>query len=76
MRYTHLDSALILSVGLVYVYVARGTCCDLASLLVECDGFEVRLFVDICGLKDVVGAVEDDKRISGDVSLMYEYISY
>jgi hypothetical protein len=71
MRSTHLDGALILSVGLVYVDVSRGTCRNLACILVERDSFKVCLFIDVGGLEDVVGAVEDNERIAGDIGLEY-----
>jgi hypothetical protein len=71
MRSTHLDGALILSVGLVYVDVSRGTCRNLACILVERDSVKVCLFIDVGGLEDVVGAVKNNERIAGDIGLQY-----
>jgi hypothetical protein len=71
MRQTHLDGAFILPIGLVYVDVSRGTCRNLACLLVERDSFKVRLFIDVGSLEDVVGLVQDNERIAGDIGLQY-----
>jgi hypothetical protein len=73
MRQTHLDCALILSIGLIYVDMSCRTCGELACLFIECDGFEVGFFVNVCGLENVVGPVEYDERIARDVGLTVSF---
>ncbi len=76
MRSTNLDGTLILSIRAIDVYVFAGTSGELASAFVQCDCFELEFFVDIDGLEDMVGTVEDDERIAGDVGLVYGRQSY
>lgn len=64
-----LEHPIFYTVGLVYVYVARRADCNLAGALIERDGFELRLFVDIDGLDDMVRRIEDYERIARDVGL-------
>jgi hypothetical protein len=49
---------------------------DLARALVERDGFELELLIDVDGLEDVVRSVEDNKRIARDVCLASLRISH
>jgi len=69
MTCSHLNSALILSVGLVDVYVSRRACRELAGAFVECDCLELRLLVDIDGLEDVVRPIENYERVAGYIGL-------
>jgi hypothetical protein len=64
-RYAHLDSALILAVWAVYVYVSRRAYRDLAGAFVECDCLQLELLVNVDGLEDMVRSVENDERIAG-----------
>ena len=65
----HLVDAILYAVRLVYVHVARGACRKLAGPFVDCDSFELIFLVDVDGLDDMFGAVEDYKGITGDVRL-------
>lgn len=65
----HLDSAFILSVWLVYVYVSCRTCRKLAGAFVYRDCLKLEFLVDVDGLEDVIGSVKDNERVSGDVDL-------
>jgi hypothetical protein len=65
----HLVDAILYAVRLVYVDVARGACCKLAGPFVDCDSFELVFLVDVDGLDDMFGAVEDYEGIAGDVRL-------
>jgi hypothetical protein len=49
---------------------------DLARALVERDGFELELLIDVDGLEDVVRSVEDNERIARDVCLASLRISH
>jgi hypothetical protein len=49
---------------------------DLARALVERDGFELELLIDVDGLEDVVWPVENNKRIARDVCLASLRISH
>jgi hypothetical protein len=75
MTCSHLDSALILSVGLVYVYVSRRTRCEFAGGRIERDCLELRLLVDVDGLEDVIRPVEDYERVAGYVGLDVMHVS-
>ena len=55
----------------MYVYVARRADCNLAGALIQADGFELRLFIDIDGLDDMVRRIEDYERIARDVGLQW-----
>ena len=68
---SHLDSALILPVRLVYVYMTRRTDSELARVLVERYGLELGFFVDVGCLEDMVRRVEDDEGIARDVGLAH-----
>jgi hypothetical protein len=65
----HLVDAILYAVRLVYVDVARGACCKLASPFVDCDSFQLIFLVDVNSLDDMFRAVEDYEGISGDVRL-------
>ena len=65
----HLVDAILYTVRLVYVDVARGACRKLAGPFVDCDSFELVFLVDVDGLDDMFGAVEDYKGIAGDIRL-------
>ena len=65
-----------MSVWLVYVYVLCGAYCKLAGAHVERDRLQVEFLVDIDSLNDVVGPVENYKRVAGYVSLCGACISF
>jgi hypothetical protein len=69
----HLDSSLILPVRPVYVNVPRRTCREFTGCFVDRDCFELEFFVNVDCLEDVVGSVENDERVAGDVDLDIEY---
>lgn len=69
MASLHLDSALILPIRLVYVQVPRRASSEFACILVEGNGFELRLLIDVGRLEDMVRRIEDDQRIARDVGL-------
>jgi hypothetical protein len=56
--------------------VLCGAYCKLAGAHVERDCLQVEFLVDIDSLKDVIGPVENYKRIAGYVSLSGAYISF
>jgi len=59
----------------VYVYVSRRTCRELAGALVDRDCLKLEFLVDVDGLEDVVGSIEDDQRVTGDVDLHEAQVS-
>ena len=65
----HLVDAILDAVRLVYVDVARRASCELAGPLVDCDSLQLLFLVDVDGLDDMAGAVEDYEGIAGDVCL-------
>jgi len=44
--------------------------------LIEGDCFQLELFVDVDGLTDVIGSVEDYERVAGDVGLYICKVSF
>ena len=44
--------------------------------MIEGDCFQLELFVDVDGLTDVIGSVEDYERVAGDVGLYICKVSF
>ena len=66
---SYLVDAILYAVRLIYVDVARGACRKLAGPFVDCDSFELIFLVDVDGLDDMFGTVENYEGIAGDVRL-------
>ena len=71
----HLDSPLILPIWPVYVNASRRACCEFAGAFIDCDRFKLEFLVDVDSLEDVVGSIEHNERITGDVDLYEEDVS-
>lgn len=67
-----LDGALVVAIGAVDVDVARRAYGELARGLVDGDGLELELVVDVERLDDMVGTVEEDEGVARDVGLVGE----
>lgn len=64
VEFTDLVDTILDAVRLVDIDVARRACRELARSFVDCDSFELILLVNVDGLYDVVGAVEDYEGIA------------
>lgn len=66
----HLVDTILHAVWLVYIDVECRACRKLAGPFVNCDSFKLVLLVDVYGLDDMIGTVEDYEGIAGDICLI------